>query len=75
MWYAANIHAAYISRRLGTLLIIFGIACALFFTKQTEIFFYCTITPVIVGVLYLAGHTEWRLSQEFDEEGNPITED
>ncbi|ASZ11593.1 SdpI family protein [Chitinophaga pendula] len=74
MWYAANNHAAYISRRLGTLLIIFGIGCAIFFTRQTEVFFYCTITPVIMSVLYMAGYTEWRLSQEFDEEGNRMEE-
>lgn len=68
-WHAANAHAAYISRKIGILLLVFGIACAIFFSAQTELFFYITISPVVVGALYMVGYTEWRLGQEFDEEG------
>ena len=68
-WHAANAHAAYISRKIGILLLVFGIVCALFFSSQTELFFYVTISPVVIGALYMVGYTEWKLGQEFDEEG------
>ncbi|HEY8916735.1 MAG TPA: SdpI family protein [Chitinophaga sp.] len=69
-WRAANTYASHISRRIGILLFVFGIASALFFEKQTELFFYVTISPVVIGALYMVGYTEWMLGQEFDEEGN-----
>lgn len=68
-WNAANVHAAYISRRIGILLLVFGIVCSFVFSAQTELFFYVTISPVVIGALYMVGYTEWRLGQEFDEEG------
>jgi uncharacterized membrane protein len=68
-WRAANTYASHISLRIGILLLVFGIACALFFEKQTELFFYVTISPVVIGALYMVGYTEWMLGQEFDEEG------
>lgn len=74
-WNAANAHAAYISRKIGILLLVFGIICALFFPSQTELFFYVTISPVVVGALYMVGYTEWRLGQEFDEEGKKREEE
>lgn len=69
-WHAANAYASYMSRRIGALLLVFGIACALFFERQSETFFYVTISPVIIGALYMVGYTEWMLGQEFDENGN-----
>jgi len=68
-WHAANTYAAHISRRIGLLLLVFGIACALLFSGQTELFFYVTISPVVIGALYMVGYTEWKLGQDFDEEG------
>jgi uncharacterized membrane protein len=70
MWRAANEYAAYMSRRTGLILFVFGIACGLFFERQSELFYYVTVGPVIICVLYMVGYTEWRLGQEFDEEGN-----
>jgi hypothetical protein len=68
-WHAANGYAAHISRRIGLLLLPFGLLCALIFRTQTELFFYVTISPVVIGALYMVGYTEWKLGQDFDEEG------
>lgn len=73
MWRAANSYAAHISRRIGLILLVFGIACGIFFDRQSELFYYATIAPVVIGALYMAGHTEWMLGQDFDEEGNRRT--
>ncbi|WP_143305290.1 SdpI family protein [Chitinophaga vietnamensis] len=70
MWQAANQDAAYISRRIGMVLIITGIICALLFNSQSDWFQYITIGAVIAGTLYMVGFTEWRLTQEFDDDGN-----
>ncbi|MET7000974.1 SdpI family protein [Chitinophaga defluvii] len=69
MWHAGNRYAAYISRRIGIILLLTGIACALFFDQQTQVFYYITVGAVIIGVLYMVGFTEWKLAQEFDETG------
>ena len=57
------------------MLFIFGVLCSLVFSAQTELFFYVTISPVVVGALYMVGYTEWRLGQEFDEEGKKREEE
>ncbi|WP_235021635.1 SdpI family protein [Chitinophaga eiseniae] len=63
MWKAANQHAAYISRRIGIILIPTGLACALFFDSQTDWFWYITVGAVVVGAMYMVGYTEWQLQQ------------
>ncbi|MBC9930382.1 SdpI family protein [Chitinophaga qingshengii] len=63
MWQAANRHAAYISRRIGFILIPAGLACALFFDRQTDWFWYITVGAVVTGAMYMVGYTEWQLQQ------------
>ncbi|WP_423736208.1 SdpI family protein [Chitinophaga caseinilytica] len=70
-WNEGNRYAAYISRWFGWLLVPFGILMGLVFRRQSELFLYLTVTPVIVGALLLAGFTEWHLLQVFDEDGLP----
>ncbi|CAL1516948.1 SdpI family protein [Chitinophaga sp. MM2321] len=69
MWHAANQEAAYMSRRVGLILILTGVACALIFDRQTDWFMYITIGAVVAGTMYMVGYTEWQLSQHFDNEG------
>ncbi|NSL88122.1 hypothetical protein ECE50_014840 [Chitinophaga sp. Mgbs1] len=69
MWQVANQDAAYISRRIGFILILIGICCALLFDRQTDWFWYITVGAVVAGTMYMVGYTEWRLQQMFDEEG------
>ncbi|HVI45984.1 MAG TPA: SdpI family protein [Chitinophaga sp.] len=73
MWHTANQEAAYISRRIGVILILTGIICALVFDRQTDWFFYITVGAVVTGAMYMVGHTEWQLSQHFDDNGNRIS--
>lgn len=70
MWHEANRDAAYISRRIGLVLLVTGLACALVFPRQTDWFYYITVGLVVAGTLYMVGFTEWRLSQTFDDDGN-----
>ncbi|MFB6454470.1 SdpI family protein [Chitinophaga sp. Hz27] len=69
MWEAANKDAAMVSRRVGFIILLIGICCALIFPSQTDWFMYITVGAVVIGVLYITGYTEWMLSNEFDEEG------
>ncbi len=69
MWDAGNKDAAMVSRQVGSVLILLGICCALFFDRQSDWFMYITVGAVVAGVLYITGYTEWMLSNEFDEEG------
>ncbi|MCW3463658.1 SdpI family protein [Chitinophaga nivalis] len=66
-WQAANQYAADISRRIGWVLIVTGLAAALFFERQTDWFYYLTVGAVITGTMYMVGYTEWQLDQHFDE--------
>ncbi|WP_212002759.1 SdpI family protein [Chitinophaga sp. HK235] len=68
MWHEANQDAAYISRRIGTILIPTGFACALFFEGQTDWFWYITVGSVIIAVMYMVGYTEWRLQQKINRD-------
>ncbi len=74
-WDEGNRYAAYVSRWLGWILFPFGVLIALVFSRQTDVFLYLTVTPVIVGALLLTGITEWHLLQEFDEDGAPRKKD
>ncbi|MBV8255377.1 MAG: SdpI family protein [Chitinophaga sp.] len=69
MWDAGNKDAAMVSRKVGFILILLGICCALFFERKSDWFMYITVGAVVAGALYIAGYTEWMLSNEFDEEG------
>ncbi|PSL46802.1 SdpI/YhfL family protein [Chitinophaga niastensis] len=73
MWHAANKYAAYTSRRIGVILILTGVACALVFDRQTDWFLYITVGAVVAGTMYMVGDTEWQLSQHFDKDGNRIS--
>ncbi|MGX5817465.1 SdpI family protein [Chitinophaga lutea] len=68
-WHEANQYAAYVSRRLGLVLIPYGLLLAFFFSEQTDLFLYLTVTPVIIAALLLTGLTEWHLLQVFNEDG------
>ena len=72
MWRSANEYAAYISRRIGVILILTGIACALLFDRQSDWFLYITIGAVVTGAMYMVGDTEWELTRHFDKDGNRI---
>lgn len=72
MWRSANEYAAYISRRIGVILILTGIACALLFDRQSDWFLYITIGAVVAGAMYMVGDTEWELTRHFDKDGNRI---
>jgi uncharacterized membrane protein len=69
-WHAGNTYAAYISRRIGFILLLTGIGCALIFNQPSQLFYFITVGVVIVGVLYMVGFTEWKLAQQFDDSGN-----
>lgn len=69
MWDSANQYAGYVSRRAGILLLPYGIVLALVFSRQSDIFLYLTIGPVIIAALLMAGLTEWYLHETFDEDG------
>jgi hypothetical protein len=73
MWHAGNKYAAYTSRRIGVILILIGVACALIFDRQTDWFLYITVGAVVAGTMYMVGDTEWQLSQHFDKDGNRIS--
>jgi hypothetical protein len=70
MWDSANRYAAYFSRRAGLVLLVIGLMLGFIFDKQTDIFLYLTIGPVILVALLMAGYTEWFLHETFDEEGH-----
>lgn len=70
-WNEGNRYAAYISRWLGWILLPFGLLMGWIFPRQSDLFLYLTITPVIIGALLLTGITEWHLLQLFDEDGAP----
>jgi hypothetical protein len=75
MWHSANEYAAYISRRVGVILLLTGIACALIFDRQSDWFLYITVGAVVAGTMYMVGDTEWQLTQHFDKDGKRIVED
>lgn len=70
MWDCANRYAAYFSRRAGLVLLLIGLMFGFIFDKQTDIFLYLTIGPVIIVALLMAGYTEWYLHETFDEDGH-----
>ncbi|HWV69379.1 SdpI family protein [Chitinophaga sp.] len=72
MWRSANEYAAYISRRVGVVLILTGVACALIFESQSDWFWYITVGAVVAGTMYLVGDTEWELTRHFDKDGKRI---
>ncbi|SKD00166.1 SdpI/YhfL protein family protein [Chitinophaga ginsengisegetis] len=72
MWRSANEYAAYISRRVGVILVVTGVACALLFQSQSDWFWYITVGAVVAGTMYLVGDTEWELTRHFDKDGKRI---
>ncbi|MBO9733069.1 MAG: SdpI family protein [Chitinophaga sp.] len=72
MWHSANEYAAGISKRVGIIMFVFGIACALLFESQTDWFWYLTVGAVVAGTMYMVGDTEWELTRHFDKDGNRI---
>ncbi|MBV7531221.1 SdpI family protein [Chitinophaga sp. sic0106] len=70
MWEAANKDAAFVSKKVGFVLMLIGICCALIFDRQSDWFMYITVGTLVAGVLYIVGDTEWMLSNEFDDDGN-----
>ncbi|MCK7556922.1 SdpI family protein [Chitinophaga sedimenti] len=70
MWDSANQYAAWFSRRAGIALLLIGLMMGYIFKKQTDLFLYLTIGPVIISALLMAGYTEWYLHETFDEEGH-----
>ncbi|SEW34034.1 SdpI family protein [Chitinophaga arvensicola] len=72
MWRSANEYAAYISRRVGVVLLATGVACALIFSSQSDWFWYITVGAVVAGTMYLVGDTEWELTRHFDKDGKRI---
>ncbi|MFY0254910.1 SdpI family protein [Chitinophaga sp. 30R24] len=75
MWQAANEYAAFISRRVGIILMLTGIICALLFNRQTDWFLYITVGAVAAGIMYIVGDTEWELTRHFDKDGKRILHD
>jgi hypothetical protein len=72
MWHSANEYAAYISKRIGIILLATGVACALIFESQSDWFLYITVGAVVAGTMYMVGDTEWQLTRHFDKDGKRI---
>ena len=72
MWHSANEYAAYISKRVGIILLATGVACALIFESQSDWFLYITVGAVVAGTMYMVGDTEWQLTRHFDKDGKRI---
>jgi len=63
MWDEGNRYFTRSAQTLSWILIPWGFLAALLFSTQSKFFMYVTIVPVVVGILYICGATEWRLQK------------
>ncbi|RAJ02507.1 SdpI/YhfL family protein [Chitinophaga skermanii] len=63
MWKEANRYIAVLAKYLSWILTPWGLLAALLFSTQTDLFYYFTIAPVVIGILYICGSTEYHIHQ------------